>query len=882
MLPADRHPLQHRRRRAYGARHRSGEPRVRRALLAVWLVVAACAAHAEDRIADIRQGTNLGVALAPDGATLVVSLLGQLWTMPATGGGAVPLTPAGEHARNPRFSRDGQRLVYQRRSGTQWDLWLLDVASGEQRALTTSPYDEREPDFTPDGRAVVFASERAGRYSLWSMTLDSGVETQLTEETGTASYPTVSEQGLVAYVLARDAEWSIRVLGLDGAIDVVHTSASRLSPPSWRPGGGVLTFGEQDSAETSRLQLLVLGEPRVLKPLSGSEDLFASRAEWRSGAEFVYAADGQLWRRGIATPTREPIHLFAAAAVEVTAPQGDSAALDDAAAREAFGLNSLARSPDGRRAAFTALGDLWLADRGEPRRLTDDAFVDLDPSFWPDGDSLVFASERTGQFELWRLPLREGGSTQLTFGALQPRRPVVRPDGNAVAYLESASLELSAPAVVKMLELRRKEESTVATNVIGATGLAWADDGRTLIVRARSAAPASGRDVRIDLGAGAPSSAPTDTPAAPIVRWQTPAPPPDYVVEVGRLFDGVKGTYRRHVDLHVRGGRIAAIVGRGVLPPVGEVIDARDATVLPGLIDLHAHQSSLVGERLGRAWLAYGVTTVRELAASPGEAVERAEAWASGRLPGPRLVVSAGLSSSPRNLGPAVRAYPGIAHGWAHSLRRQAREISVPSWELARFPARLGTEVEIGSPELELSPGFTAYQDGFSRLIAAETTYVTGLAAVAGLHGWPAPRPARDGAYALFTPVEQAAWERPDPFSSTLPSLEQTIARLVRAGGRVGVGSDAPAVPYGLGVHLELALLARAGIANDQVLRMATAGGALALGLERELGTLEEGKIADFVVVDGDPLAHIADTLRIVAVAKGGVLRERAALVTPP
>ena len=108
----------------------------------------------------------------------------------------------------------------------------------------------------------------------------------------------------------------------------------------------------------------------------------------------------------------------------------------------------------------------------------------------------------------------------------------------------------------------------------------------------------------------------------------------DYVVEIGRLFDGVRGTYHRHVDLHVRGGRIAAIVGRGVLPPVGEVIDARDATVIPGLIDLHAHSSSLVGERLGRAWLAYGVTTVRELAATPGEAVERAEAWASGRSRG--------------------------------------------------------------------------------------------------------------------------------------------------------------------------------------------------------------------------------------------------------
>ena len=123
---------------------------------------------------------------------------------------------------------------------------------------------------------------------------------------------------------------------------------------------------------------------------------------------------------------------------------------------------------------------------------------------------------------------------------------------------------------------------------------------------------------------------------------------------------------------------------------------------------------------------------------------------------------------------------------------------------------------------------------------------------------------------------------RPDSLGAAVPALERTIARLVRAGGRVGVGSDAPAVPYGLGLHLELALLARAGIANDQILRMATAEGALALGLEQQIGTLEEGKLADFVVLDGDPLAHIADTLRIVAVAKAGVWRERESLLTPP
>ncbi len=105
-----------------------------RLLVAVWLVAAAGAAGAEERIADIRQGTNLSVALAPGGSTLVVDLLGQLWSLPAAGGGAAPLTPAGEQARNPRFSPDGGRLVYQQRNGEHWDLWLLEVATGEQHA----------------------------------------------------------------------------------------------------------------------------------------------------------------------------------------------------------------------------------------------------------------------------------------------------------------------------------------------------------------------------------------------------------------------------------------------------------------------------------------------------------------------------------------------------------------------------------------------------------------------------------------------------------------------------------------------------------------------------------------------------------------------------
>jgi len=337
------------------------------------------------------------------------------------------------------------------------------------------------------------------------------------------------------------------------------------------------------------------------------------------------------------------------------------------------------------------------------------------------------------------------------------------------------------------------------------------------------------------------------------------------------------------VDLHVRDGRIVAIVSRGVLPARGPVIDARDATVIPGFVDVHAHQAALVGERLGRAWLAYGVTTVREVAADVPEALERGEAWASGRLPGPRLLITPATEAAANaDAAAPIRAYRGIAGGFSHSLFGQERGLS--------RPRRTG-EPPFGSSEtagyeLDVSPGFMAYQDGFSRLIASSTVLTPGLAALTGLAGWPEATtdPARrDAAYrSLFTPYEQTIWGQAGLIAAAVPALQQTVARLIRGGGRVAVGSDAPLVPYGLGLHVELALLGGAGIANDQVLRIATAEGALALGLEQQIGTLEEGKLADFVVLDGDPLARLSDTLKIVAVAKGGVWYDREALLHAP
>src|SRR6185312_9186952 len=186
-------------------------------------------------------------------------------------------------------------------------------------------------------------------------------------------------------------------------------------------------------------------------------------------------------------PTRQPVHLFAAVAVEPLPPPSDTPPLEVRGARPVFGIAGTARSQDGRRVAFTALGDLWLIERGEPERLTNDVYVELDPTFAPDGDSLVFASERSGQFELWRYALRDRRFTQLTFSALKPHRPAISPDGRQIAFLETDSLEPWAPARLKVLAGSGGQGAIVATGLIDATTPQWSADGATLRIHASAA-----------------------------------------------------------------------------------------------------------------------------------------------------------------------------------------------------------------------------------------------------------------------------------------------------------------------------------------------------------------------------------------------------------
>lgn len=115
------------------------------------------------------------------------------------------------------------------------------------------------------------------------------------------------------------------------------------------------------------------------------------------------------------------------------------------------------------------------------------------------------------------------------------------------------------------------------------------------------------------------------------------------------------------------------------------------------------------------------------------------------------------------------------------------------------------------------------------------------------------------------------------PFKKAWPFMQQFVKRFYDAGGTLIVGTDTPAVYQapGLSAHEEMRLMVELGVPAIEALRAGTINGARAVGIDRETGSLEAGKLADIVILDGDPLADINNTLKIAKVIKAGVIYEK-------
>jgi Tol biopolymer transport system component len=393
------------------------------------------------------EGTWMSLDVSPDGKTIVFDLLGDIYTVPMTGGTATRITSGSGFDGQPRFSPDGKSIVFvSDRSGSE-NLYLVDPDGQHLRSLTRGANNAYiSPDFTPDGQYVV--TSRGGDLYLYHK--DGGSGLRLTGQTppqqagqggpGGGQAPSnfmgasVSPDGRYIYSGARTGAagynqmlGTTQVVMYDRQTGRVERRTQNMGTgfrPAVSPDGKWLAYGSRRMAITGlKLRELSSGDEKWLAndiqrddiESRGSRDLLPGYAWTPDSKALVLAHHGHIWRIDATSGQQTQIPFTA----EVDQMLGDLVKFDYTVNDTTLTVRQIrgARpSPNGKRLVFTALDRLWTMDlpNGTPKRLTTSDDGEHSPVWSPDGKYIAYISWNDEGGDIWRVPAAGGKPEKLT------------------------------------------------------------------------------------------------------------------------------------------------------------------------------------------------------------------------------------------------------------------------------------------------------------------------------------------------------------------------------------------------------------------------------------------------------------------------------------
>lgn len=863
-----------------------------------------------------------GYAYTPDSRAIVVSYGGEIWRVPLDGSPQVkipfeapvklevgpdamkafrvdtaPMVTA-QQIRNPVVSPDGKRVVF-----TAVDrLWIMDLPDGTPRRITSADIGEYHPAWSRDGRHVAWVTwdDNGGHIMRADVSGRTIRPVQLTRTAALYTNPAFSPAGdriVATRAAARDLQeaagfftgplgatfvWipaaggEITEIAPTGTRDVAHFGNDPARIYAYSFSEGLVSFRWDGTDVRQHLRVVGAPPPAVGHPHEGPGEYLPRR---------IAAVPADMLQVGHLEPNPQPVP----AGLILISPDGSRVL-----AQVRADIYTMAIPQVGGPVPQISVANL----QGTPlpvRKVTD--VGGEFPSWSGDSRTIHWALGRAlASFNL-DLAQAADDSTRAAERARADSTRRAQAQADTLRRLQARVDSLTraeAPvpdSVQARLDSLRARATADSLTKARADSIARADTTR----RAPGGYKAAELRVKVEM--------PRDVPRGSVV------------LRGGRAITMRGREIIEDADVVVTDNRIVAVGPRGqvTVPRGARIVDVRGKTLVPGFVDTHFHAQWLIPEIHPRqAWqyranLAYGVTTTRDPQTATTDILSYADRVETGGMVGPRIYSTGpgvGLpdGENMRDLDHARSVMKRYSDYWdtrtlkmyMSGNRQQRQWIIMAAKELGIVPTTEGgldwklnlTHAIDGYPGIEHAlPIAPLYEDVVELLKLSQTTNSpTLLVSYGGPFGenwfYTTEEVVGDTKLQHFTPkheLDSKARRRggsPGPGGWFLEEEHvftrhaEFIKRLVEAGGRAGVGSHGQL--QGLGYHWELWAMQSGGMSTHDALRTATILGAEAIGFGQDLGSLEPGKLADIVVLDGNPLENIRNSNTIRYVMKNG------------